>query len=38
MKYPNSGFETLEDARKWVYGFVKWYNEIKDTEKTVETA
>lgn len=26
-KYPKSGFETLEDAREWVYLFVKWYNE-----------
>jgi transposase InsO family protein len=26
-QYPKSGFETLEDAREWVYLFVKWYYE-----------
>lgn len=26
-QYPKSGFEALEDAREWVYRFVKWYNE-----------
>jgi len=25
--YPNKPFESLEAARKWVHGFVGWYNE-----------
>ena len=25
-KYPNSGFSHLEEARKWVHQFVRWYN------------
>jgi len=25
--YPRQGFESLEEARKWVDGFVRWYNE-----------
>ena len=24
--YPNKPFESLEAARKWVHGFVQWYN------------
>jgi len=24
--YPNKPFESLEVARKWVHGFVQWYN------------
>lgn len=26
-KYPFKGFKSLEDARKWVEKFVKWYNK-----------
>lgn len=26
-EYPRQGFETLEQAREWVEGFVQWYNE-----------
>lgn len=25
--YPKNGFESVEDARKWVHQFVTWYNE-----------
>ena len=25
--YPYRGFEVLDDARNWVYGFVSWYNK-----------
>ncbi len=25
--YPFNGFETLEESRNWVLGFVRWYNE-----------
>ena len=24
--YPNKPFESIEAARKWVHGFVQWYN------------
>lgn len=24
--YPQKGFETIEEARQWVYDFVNWYN------------
>jgi hypothetical protein len=24
--YPQEGFETIEEARQWVYDFVDWYN------------
>jgi transposase InsO family protein len=24
--YPGKPFETIEEARKWVHGFVRWYN------------
>ena len=27
-EYPACGFESLEGAREWTYGFVHWYNEI----------
>jgi putative transposase len=27
-KYPNNGFSSLEEARKWVSEFVKWYNNV----------
>ena len=27
-KYPFNGFKSLEEARKWVEKFVKWYNKI----------
>jgi hypothetical protein len=26
--FPVKGFETLSDARKWVFQFVEWYNNI----------
>lgn len=26
-RYPSEGFESLKNARKWVAGFVRWYNE-----------
>lgn len=26
-KYPSAGFASLEDARRWVEGFVAWYND-----------
>ncbi|MEL4885464.1 integrase core domain-containing protein, partial [Pectobacterium betavasculorum] len=26
-QWPSSGFSTLEDARKWVNKFTRWYNE-----------
>jgi len=26
--FPDKPFETIEEARKWVLGFVRWYNEI----------
>jgi len=26
--YPQSGFDTIEDARRWVHRFVFWYNDI----------
>lgn len=26
--YPNRPFESIEKARKWVAGFVQWYNDI----------
>jgi len=26
--YPRSGFETIEDSRRWVNQFVLWYNDI----------
>jgi len=26
--YPQSGFDTIEDARRWVKQFVFWYNDI----------
>jgi len=25
-EWPSSGFKSLEDARRWVDGFVSWYN------------
>lgn len=25
-KWPEGAFESLDDARQWVYGFVQWYN------------
>jgi putative transposase len=25
-EYPHNPFDTLEDARAWVAGFVRWYN------------
>ena len=27
-EYPTYGFESLEGAREWTFGFVHWYNEI----------
>jgi putative transposase len=26
-QYPEQGFESLDHARKWVKGFVHWYNK-----------
>lgn len=26
LEWPSSGFKSLEDARRWVDGFVNWYN------------
>ena len=26
--YPDKPFDNLEDARRWVFGFEHWYNEI----------